>query len=539
MMTTMRKKKTKRTILFSFVLLLLIQNSVFALEPEFETGYTPPPMDMSYLAKNPPKNITKRAFASKIPAVYDLRNTGKLTPVKNQKNYGTCWAHAAMAACESNYLIRSKKGNFSGSLGNSKTLNLSEMFLAWFTYANPDKSKSFTLSNKKGILNQGGNETKSTAILSRIGIVQESSMPYGKTVSKNSRPGNYTRVLRLKEATFSAPSLSSSEQDKIIKQLIMDRGAVLISYSEDSRYYNKKTNAYYRAGNASVNHMVVIVGWNDNYSRGNFGLDKPKRNGAWLVRNSWGTKWGAGGYFWMSYEQYRYSGTAFTVEPVSEKLNHYGYDDFGWLRSVNVNGKRTCYAANVFRVKNSSESLCEIGFYTTDNGTKYTVSVYNYGDSKPTGKDLTEALKEPDAIKSGTIDIAGYHTIKIDGVDLEEDDYFAVVLKVQSPSYNYPLAVEQYCKNYAENVVVNSGESYFSSDGKNWIDGKKFKGGSNACIKAFTICTPDYDDEDEEEFDDDYDDDYDEECEDDWDDEEDEDDYYFEDDGEFEEDEDE
>ena len=63
---------------------------------DFETGYVPPPMDMSHLARNPPKNVTKRTFASKIPAVYDMRNTGKLTPVKDQKPYGTCWAHAAM-----------------------------------------------------------------------------------------------------------------------------------------------------------------------------------------------------------------------------------------------------------------------------------------------------------------------------------------------------------------------------------------------------------------------------------------------------------
>jgi len=528
-------KKTKRTRIFSLVLAFLfcLQSPAFSelSEPEYEdkdenmtTGYFPSPVNLSHLAKNPPKNLTKKALASNIPAVYDMRNTGKLTPVKNQNPYGTCWAHAAIAACESNYLIRSKKGNFSGSLGNSKTLNLSEMYLAWFAYANPDSGKSFGLNNKnsslKKILNQGGNETKSTAILTRIGIVQESSMPYGKSVSKNAKPGNYKRVLRVKEATFSAPSLSSKEQDKIIKQLVMDKGAVLISYHEDSKFYNKKTNSYYRAGSDSTNHMVAIVGWNDNYPRENFGRNKPKHNGAWLIRNSWGTNWGAGGYFWLSYEQYRYSGTAYTVEPVKEKLNYYGYDDLGWLKSVNVNGKRTSYAANVFKVKNSDESLSEVGFYTTDNGAKYTVSIYNYGSSKPSAKNLTESRK-PVATKSGTMDIAGYHTIKFDGIYLEEGDYFSVVLKVYTPSYNYPVAIEKYYKNYAENVVVNSGESYFSSDNKNWIDGKNFDGGSNACIKAFTVCVPDDEDDeeyyDDDDFDDDYDDDYDEDCDDDWD----------------------
>ena len=38
----------------------------------------------------------------------------------------------------------------------------------------------------------------------------------------------------------------------------------------------------------NLNHAVVIVGWDDNYDKSNF-LQKPKNNGAFLVRNSWGT----------------------------------------------------------------------------------------------------------------------------------------------------------------------------------------------------------------------------------------------------------
>ena len=492
-------------------------------------GYVPSPLDMSHLSKNPPKNVTKRALASKIPPTYDMRNTGKLTPIRNQDPYGTCWSHATMAACESNYLIRTKKGNFSGELGDSKKLDLSEMYLAWFAYANTDKGKSFTTKdnsgrvknasnmNYKDILNQGGNAFQSVAILSRIGIVLEKSMPYGKKPQNNTKPGNYTRVLRVKDATFSPPSLSSAEHDRLVKQLIMDRGPVLISYYEDSNYHNKKTNAYYKANTNTTNHMVAIVGWNDNYPRQNFGRDKPRRDGAWLIRNSWGTKWGGGGYFWMSYEQYRYTGTTFTVEPVDEKLTHYGYDDLGWVTSYNVSGKRTAYAANVFRVKDVDESLCEVGFYTTDNGAKYTISIYDYGTSKPSASNLTKGRK-PIATKSGTMDIAGYHTLKFDDIPLKKDNYFAVVLKVNTPSYNFPLAVEQYSKSYAEGVIVNSGESYFSSDGEKWIDGKNFQGGANACIKAFTRLAPTTSDDEEEEEEEDYDDeddDYDEEYDDD------------------------
>ena len=40
-----------------------------------------------------------------------------------------------------------------------------------------------------------------------------------------------------------------------------------------------------------INHAVVLVGWNDNN-----GTD-----GYWILRNSWGTSWGIGGYMHIAY----------------------------------------------------------------------------------------------------------------------------------------------------------------------------------------------------------------------------------------------
>ncbi len=507
-------------------------------------GYTPPPIDISYLADNPPKNITKRALSTNIPVKYDMRNTGRLTPVKDQGEYGTCWAHATMAACESNYLTRVKRGNYSGSLGNDQTLNLSEMFLAWFTFKDPNKARTFSaldehghasshLSNK-AILDQGGNEWRSAAILGRLGLVMESEMPYGKFPSAGKKPGSYTRVLRLKDATFMVLEQNSAEQNRIIKQLIMDKGAVLFSYDEDGPYHDNKHNSYFKKGSKSTNHMITVVGWDDNYPRQNFGKNKPSRDGAWLVRNSWGPKWAAGGYFWMSYEQYKRSGTAFTVEPVKEKMRHYGYDSVGWVNNIwmNSTNKKTGWAASVFQIQSAGESVSEVGFWTVDNGVKYAVSVYRYGDRKPSGANLTSGAK-PVAEKSGTMDLAGYHTVKLpQPVPLEEGEWFSVVVKLTDPKCEYPIAVEQKTKDYSDNVVISAGNCYFSADGKNWIDGvDATSAAANATVKAFTLCgksepkpdKPDEDDDDEEEDDDWDEDDFDDDYEDDYDDEDDED----------------
>ena len=505
-------------------------------------GYSPPPVNIAYLADNPPKNITKRALSTNIPAKYDMRNTGRLTPVKDQGDYGTCWAHATMAACESNYLTRVKKGNYSGSLGNAQDLNLSEMFLAWFAFKDPNKAHNFSARDQNGhassnlsnkdILDQGGNEWKSAAVLGRLGLVPESEMPYARFPSAGKKPGAYKRVLRLKDATFAVLEQNSAEQNRIIKQLIMDKGAVLFSYDEDGPYHDNKHNSYFKKGTQSTNHMITVVGWDDGYPRQNFGKNKPSRDGAWLVRNSWGPRWAAGGYFWMSYEQYKRSGTAFTVEPVKERMRHYGHDNLGWVDNIwlDSNNKKTGWAAGVFQIQEAGESVSEVGFWTVDNGVKYAVKVYRYGDKKPSGDTLTSGAK-PVAEKSGTMDLAGYHTVKLpEPVPLKQGEWFSVVVKVTDPKCEYPIAIEQRTKDYSDNVVVNAGNSYFSADGKNWTDGVKLNvGASNATVKAFTLCgkgepdKPDKDDDDdddddeddddgdwdEDDFDDDYDDDYD------------------------------
>ena len=59
--------------------------------------------------------------------------------------------------------------------------------------------------------------------------------------------------------------------------------------------YNNSTGAIYCDPNDvensyTMNHAVVIIGWDDNYSKDNFNeAHRPSSNGAWIVKNSWET----------------------------------------------------------------------------------------------------------------------------------------------------------------------------------------------------------------------------------------------------------
>ena len=58
----------------------------------------------------------------------------------------------------------------------------------------------------------------------------------------------------------------------------------------DSTYNTAKGASYVNSDSIyQVNHMVSIVGWDDNYSKDNFNsAHKPSKDGAWLIRNSHG-----------------------------------------------------------------------------------------------------------------------------------------------------------------------------------------------------------------------------------------------------------
>lgn len=439
-------------------------------------GAIPEPTDLSHLANNPPvmNSMNGTIYASAaLPSYYDLRDYGHVTNIKNQNPYGTCWAFASVGAIESNYLVQNPGGTVP---------DLSELHLAWYIFRDSRQGYSFPLNDAgKSILNQGGWPSMPIAMFSRMsGPALESELPYSdagilSTVIAGRTPESYTRPLRLKEA-YSIGSVTANNRD-LVKNLVMNYGAVMISYSHSGS--NMLKSAYYNT-DKRTNHAVEIIGWDDDYPRSNFG-EQPSANGAWLVRNSWGTAWADSGYFWMSYEQYIGDATVFIAGDTIDGLKHYGYDELGSITAIKYQ-----WSANIFRA-NENEKLIEIGFHTRDNNVSYEIYINMLGSELPIHPG---AVSSP--VLSGTMTHAGYHTVALSNLlELEKDEYFSVILKTgKSSNYTYVSAVESHWG--FKGVTVNEGESYFASPNvpvsSDWIDGKRMASGPyNACVKAFTI----------------------------------------------------
>ncbi len=407
----------------------------------------PSPIDRSHL-----KSEVTSLFRS-FPSSYDLRTTGKLTPVKNQSPYGTCWSFATYGSLESS-LLPGENWNFSED----------NMVNGHGFYSDPE-----------GPYNHGGNYDMSTAYLVRwSGPINESDDPYPT-------PGLPSGLLVQKhvQEVLSYPGRSSPLSNDAIKSAVMTYGAVGTYMMWDSSYYNSTYYAYFYSGGAISNHAVTIVGWDDNFPASRFN-GTPPGNGAYIVRNSWGTSWGEGGYFYVSYYD-TWLGEEITIFNNAESTSNYHaiyqYDPLGWTASFGYNSN-TAWFANIFRAQ-SNESLAAIGFYTARPNSNFELFVYDsFNGSSFAG------LR---GSKSGTISSPGYHTVPLDSpISFSGGDDFCVVVRLTIPGYNYPIAVEYPFSHYSDQAIAHRGESYVSSNGASWEDLTDSYANTNVCLKAFT-----------------------------------------------------
>lgn len=443
------------------------------------------------------------------PSSYDARNYGYVTSVKNQGDWNTCWAFAPLAAGESS-LLRNGLANAS--------IDLSEQHLAYFFYFTQVDPLGLTANDRtipiSMYMQGGGNNIFTIFSLAKwIGVADESIAPYVPSSDKNPDPLKselaYKDIAHLQNA-YIVPS--SSLQD--IKTLIMDNGAAAVNLYMDGAdylsYYNPNTAAYCYTSNGYVqpqNHTVTIIGWNDKYKKENFLYGKrPKQNGAWLVKNSWGSTWGDNGYFWLSYEDAFLQSNAtnsdaaafaFDFESADNYDHNYQYDGTSnaQLATFSNNG---VFFSNVYQAKGNKsgadELLEAISFAHYTPGVTYEIQVYKNLKNPSDPSSGTPMMKY---WQCGSSQYAGYQTIQLDKpVTLSKSDTFSVVIHLKAPS-GQDLSVftdNTFTKNNWIQFVArtNKNQSFFKLDNEDkWADASSMQINgvtkpSTIRIKAFT-----------------------------------------------------
>ena len=423
--------------------------------------------------------------------------TSTYPAARNQNSYGTCWAFSSMGLAEFDLINDSPSGN--GKFDSNT--DLSELQLAYFTYnsvvdplggTEGDSAKYYNENATESYLNYGGNyEMASRRLAQWYGPVDESLVPYEKAADtiKGGLDDSYA-FGQDKAHLENAYLINIKENAGDVKQQIMEHGAAGVMYyhNNSSLRWNETLEkyVYYDVDKSGGGHAVMIVGWNDNFSKDNFtGSSKPSKDGAWLIRNSWGDY---ASYFWMSYESASLADTAWVFDFSAEDGYDNNYQLDGGVQAYP--DKEHKILANVFKTKQeegtSAEILSAVSLsFTEAANVQYTVDIYTdlQDETNP-----YSGTKQENATTTGETAYAGIYTIPLkDSVTLKPGTSFAVVVSVNSAVLDYEqatsIATGEGLTTMIWDCQVSKGnnKSFYFSGGKFY----PFYWG-NYCVKAFT-----------------------------------------------------
>lgn len=440
--------------------------------------------------------------AAPLPEKYDPRidAADEMTSVKNQNPWSTCCSFAMMDILQ-NSMIRQ---NFADN-----SIDLSERHMAYFMFntgydaldnANDD---TIVCDSDTYYLEQGGNACiAAMKLMNWHGAAYESAYPYSNSNTAPSRLNNKTdaqnAAVMAQDIYFIPTSDATIEERKsAVKQLIQEYGCVEWSYGHlDDQYnvYNAGTYSYYNPC-SGANHEIVIVGWDDNFPKTNFNAVSvqytdgsiaqlsPENNGAWIVKNSWGTTFGDGGYFYISYEDASLgSGNPATVA-VAENKNTYDNNYlYGNTSSFDYrifdSGEKI---AQIFKAKSSygKEKLTAVSMMLASDNISYSIQIYKnpqMSEGIVRNPESGECmLSEP---VTGQTGYAGLHTIVLpEPVTFQKDDYMSVVIEFKSDNAGVFIDISDTESYDGINVIhtntVHAGQSLWNplyNDEYSWYD---------------------------------------------------------------------
>lgn len=394
--------------------------------------------------------ITYNDMIEKCKATYKIDETSKeynvkeyisqsITSIKNQGKSSLCWSYAAISTIEANMI---KCNNF------SKRLDLSEIELATNSHYLTNSKISIKLKDNEDFITSGGTYSSVVNVLA-LGT---------PLVTENNKIIN---EYHLNECFYYPMSNINA-----VKKAIYTYGAIATSAYIEDDYFSDNDISYYQNKEKFSNHSISIIGWSDNYSKNNFKI-KPKNNGAWLVKNSWGINRHNNGLFWISYEDLcliNKDAITFSFNKIDKKNKRYQYD-----YSPSTNYVKAHIQAAIFNTSTYDETINNIMFKTENENIMYKIYIYkNINKNAVDGELITE--------QHGILKEKGIHTINIQkNISLKPYTKFSVVIEMCTEKGNevkIPISCNinsfdwldiEYKPNIGETFVGNSSNALFDT----------------------------------------------------------------------------
>jgi len=251
---------------------------------------------------------------SDLPSAFnwiDYQGGDWTTPVRDQGPCGSCWAFSAVAMIEAKLNIAHDDPDMD--------IDLSEQYVLSCLPASGGCNGGWAYSALDCIFSTDlhGNYVN--------GIVSEECMPYqaDDDIPCSSKCENWENELFCLEnfGVYNFPD--NTEGKNALKQLLIEEGPlgvhfyVTYNFKEWGDTHHSPDDYYPYEPAVSTNHAVLLVGYKDDPSI--------PHGGYWIIKNSWGSSFGYGGFFNIEYGSLRIDWDALWVDVTTNFILDFDY----------------------------------------------------------------------------------------------------------------------------------------------------------------------------------------------------------------------
>ena len=455
--------------------------------------------------------------------------------VRDQKNTNLCWAFATNASLESNLALNNYYSN-----KTAKIYDFSERHMGYTStrfFAN-SAINNYGYNTKPA--EYGKWQYAANYLTNGNGPINEEDMPFQDSTDtiNISEIQNKNVTARIYD-TVEYPSYSSTSDTTEIKNIIKEHvkkygaiSAVINGAALGGDYNNINTGAIYcdDKKNCPINHMVAIIGWDDEFKKENFNeKHQPKNDGAWIIKNSWGERANIGtkqevkqqvfeiwsqdpsmqitsvdqitdemlqtmcdnagyviednniyipigdkGLMYVSYEDINVYSGLHGITKASDTIDYenlYQYNELGYTNAYML-GTSKIYLANVFNKKSSgNEYLSEVSLFIPQSQ-KCKVYINPTGSSKSKNDLISVELESGFSVNLDP----GYHTLKFKQPFEITGNEFTVFVEIEGDNSGSGFYVETNTKELTDDdyAKIESGKCFITSStglsDNDWFD---------------------------------------------------------------------